>query len=330
MEQLNLPININSNLNCVGGYPEIENRLIVSDGKLYLASLEYDEDCRDDPLVEMLDPRIDWVLDHRATGTRGRINGEYDDDLRIYDHNPIIEIVEEIINQAEMLEESAEENGEDMEELDESDFIERVDAESVAELIDPHEVYEFLLGKDAIDAVKDHYTDWGGYLGRKVSEAIDIVASQYHILPISLYDHSGYHIFSGSYRDWDCGVIGYALCDKDKMTYEEFETELDNALSDYDDLLNGRVYTVVVEEVNIVKCEDHNDKEYLEISRGDFEDSISGLRGYDGDDIDFIKYGLSYFFDYDWMESNEQYKQRRNYDGEPLQAIVNKAFANNE
>lgn len=334
MENLNhnLPVNINSNLNCGGGYPEIENRLIVSDGKLYLVSLEYDTDCQDDPLVEMLDPCIDWVLDHRATGTRGRINGEYNDDPRLPDTEYLDHIAQEILEEAERLQEEYDKTLPDGFDEDDyphpTDFIEQVDAEYIAKDQCPHGIYEFLLGRDAVDYIDGAYDNAFGSLGRKVSEVVDVIASQYHILPISLYDHSGYRIFSGERRDWDCGVIGYALCAKDKMSYEDFEQELDNALSDYDDILNGRVYSVVVEEVNIVKYEDHNDKEYLEITRGDYVDSTSGMRGYVGDNIDFIKYGLSHFFDYDWMESEEQHEYRRNYDGEPLQSIINKAFAN--
>lgn len=337
MENLNqsnqsLPIRINSNLNCGGGYPETENRLIVSDGELYLASLEYDSDCRDDPLVDMLDPKIDWVLDSQATGTRCRINGEYDDDPRLPDAEYLDNIVQEILDEAERLQEEYDKTLPDDFDMDEyphpTDFIEQVDAESIAKDKDPNDIYEFLLGRDAFDYVEGAYHNDFGSLGRKVREVVAIIESQYHILPISLYDHSGYRIFSGSMRDWDCGVIGYALCHKDAMSYEEFETELDNALEDYDDLLNGRVYAVILEQVNIIKGKDHKDNEFLEISRGDFEDSIGGSRGYD-DDLDMIKQGLGCMIGYDWMESEEQYSNRRNYNGEPLQSIINEIYSNN-
>lgn len=334
MEQLNLnlPININSNLNSAGGYPEIENRLIVSDGTLYVASLEYDSDCTEDPLVEMLDPRIDWVLDSRAIGTRCRINGEYEDDPRLPDAEYLDDIVQEILEEAERLQEEFDRTLPDGFNMDEyphpTDFIEQVDAEYIAKDKDPNDIYEFLLGRDAFDYINRAYHNEFGSLGRKVCEVIDEVASKYHILPISLYNHSGYRIFSGERRDWDCGRIGYALCPVDAMSYIDFETELDNALEDYDDLLNGRVYAVVVDKVDIVKYEDHNGKEYLEITRGDYVDSISGMRGYDGDNIDFIKYGLAYFFDYDWIEDEYQYQHRREYDLEPLQKVINGLFAN--
>lgn len=330
--KINLPVRINSNLNCGGGYPEIENRLIQSDGKLYLASLEYDADCQEDPLVDALDPRIDWVLDSRATGTQCRIEGVYEKDPRLPDGEYLGDVIQEIVAEAERLQEEFDCTLPDDFDMDEyphpTDFIEQVDAQYIAKGRDPHDIYEFLLGKDAIDYVDRNYHNSFGSLGRKVSEVVDIIASQYHILPISLYDHSGYRIFSGSWRDWDCGVIGYALCSKDAMTYEEFETELDNALSDYDDLLNGRVYAVTIGQVNILKGEDHKGNEFLEISRGDFVDSIGGMLGYVGDDLDMIKQGLGYMNGYDWMEDEIQYQYRRNYTGEPLQKFINKIYTN--
>ena len=335
MEQLslNLPVRINSNLNCGGRYPEIENRLIQSDGKLYIAGLEYDTDCQDYPLVDMLDPRIDWVIYSRAIGTCCRINGEYDGDPRLPDAEYINDIIQEILDEAERLQEEYDRTLPDDFDMDEyphpTDFIEQVDAEYIAKDKDPHDIYEFLLGRDVFEYVNSNHYNGFGSLGRKVQEVVNIIESQYHILPISLYNHSGYRIFSGSMRDWDCGVIGYALCSKDAMTYEDFEQELDNALSDYDDLLNGRVYAVTVEQVNILKGKDHKGNEFLEISRGDFEDSISGIYGGLGDNLDTIKQGLGYMIGYDWIEDEIQYQHRRNYDGEPLQKVINKIYNDN-